>query len=314
MPVLTLYRHGSTLGVPPMKNSHRRAPRGEVSGWTAGATRRNTQFLYSVREDQLDGVGFAVTLTLRDCPPTPTDWHRLRRAWEKRMKRAGMLRLHWVTEWQRRGVPHLHGAIWFPQELVDRVGFRNVCAYPINAWWFLASQYGAGLKGQQSHLITGAVGWFQYLSKHAARGVKHYQRSSENIPEPWQSKTGRMWGKVGHWPVQERIQLSLQGPDGDGGFFAYRRLVRSWRVADARASGDPRRLRLARSMLKAHDRALSQVRGVSEWIEQDSTLRLLAHLASRGYAIDHHQTAGQAERIRREAEMLADAEWTERHA
>ena len=70
-----------------------------------GATRRNTEFLMSVKTDQLTGAGVALTLTVRDCPPTADDWHRLRRAWEKRMVRAGMLRLHWVTEWQRREFP-----------------------------------------------------------------------------------------------------------------------------------------------------------------------------------------------------------------
>ncbi|WP_425527867.1 rolling circle replication-associated protein, partial [Xylella fastidiosa] len=66
-----------------------------------------------VREDKLTGVGLALTLTVRDCPATAQEWQRMRRAWEKRMKRAGMIRVHWVTEWQRRGVPHLHCAIWF---------------------------------------------------------------------------------------------------------------------------------------------------------------------------------------------------------
>ena len=62
-----------------------------------GATRRNTEFLMSVRTDQLTGAGVAITLTVRDCPPSAEDWHKLRRAWEKRMVRAGMVRLHWVT-------------------------------------------------------------------------------------------------------------------------------------------------------------------------------------------------------------------------
>lgn len=288
MPVISLYRHGVTGGVAPMKNNHDRAIRGEVGGWSDGATRRNTQFLYSVQEDQLDGVGYAVTLTLRDCPPDSDAWHRLRRAWEKRMVRAGMTRMHWVTEWQRRGCPHLHGAVWWPKEMVQHFGHDWLKAKMLNDWVYLAGRdYGAGFRGQQAHVITGAVGWFQYLSKHAARGVKHYQRSSENVPEAWKLKTGRMWGKVGEWPTREKIKLNLQDQHGDGGWFAYRRLVRGWRTADARASGDQRRIRLARTMLACNEQKLSRVRGVSEWIPQDVTLSMLANLATRGYLVLH---------------------------
>lgn len=285
MPVVSVYRHGQRGGVPPGMNSHVRQPRGDVEGWSMGATRRNVEFLYSIREDRLDGVGFAVTLTLRDCPATPADWHRLRKAWTMRMQRAGMLRLHWVTEWQRRGVPHLHGAIWFPSDLVERHGRDWIARKLTGDWVTLASEYGAGWRGQQAHLLTGAVGWFQYVSKHAARGVKHYQRASENVPEQWKSKTGRVWGKWGDWPVQERLRLNLQDQSGDGGWFAYRRLVRSWRVADARASGSPSRIKSARRMLACNDAPLSRVRGVSEWMGQDLTLALIGNLATRGFAV-----------------------------
>ncbi len=281
MPVVTLYRHGVTGGVPPMKNDHQRVPRGEVAGWSPSAARRNTQFLYSVQEDQLDGCGYAVTLTLRDCPPDSETWRGLRRAFEKRMKRAGMIRMHWVTEWQRRGVPHLHGAIWFP----DSLSRGKVQAVVLDAWLSLAEPWGVGLRGQDVRAITGTVGWFQYLSKHAARGVRHYQRCSENVPASWRMRTGRVWGKVGDWPVRPTVRLNLQDQHGDGGWFAYRRMVRGWRLADARASGEPYRLRSARGMLRCPDPALSRVRGVSEWIPEAVTLAMAANLAGRGYSV-----------------------------
>lgn len=260
-----------------MLNSHPRARRGNVEGWSDGATRRNTAFLRSIREDRLTGAGVALTLTLRTCPPTADDWHRLRRAWEMRMRRAGMLRLHWVTEWQRRGVPHLHGAIWFPNSY-DTIT-------PVDAWCDLAERYGAGRRGQHARVIDGPIGWFQYLSKHAARGVKHYQRNAENIPEGWQARTGRVWGKSGDWPIREAVRINLQDQHGDGGWFAFRRLVRSWRVAEARAADDAYRLRSARSMLRCEDQSLSRVRGVSEWIPQEVQDGLLANLSVRGYSV-----------------------------
>lgn len=303
VPVITVYRHGGKAGVAPMKNGHARATRGDVGGWSLGATRRNTEFLYSIREDQLDGVGFAVTLTLRECPPDAAAWHRLRRAWEMRVSRAGMVRLHWVTEWQRRGVPHLHGAIWFPAETAAESAHAMVAH-----WCKVGEAYGAGFRGQHVRRIDGAVGWFQYLSKHAARGVKHYQRSSENVPEAWQTKTGRMWGKSGSWPVQPASRFNLKARDGDGAWFAYRRLFRSWRVADARASGERNRLRLARRMLACNEQRLSEVRGVSEWIPGGIQLAMLANLLTRGYAVVYDDRAADVQGSCT-SEADNDAEW-----
>jgi hypothetical protein len=273
MPVVKSYRHGLTGGVPPKMNNHQRAKRGEVEGWSEGATRRNTAFLRSIREDRLTGAGIAFTLTLRDCPPTAKEWHRLRKAWEMRMVRAGMIRLHWVTEWQRRGVPHLHGAIWWP----DAYHMARI----VDAWCDVASAYGAGPRGQHVRAIDGPVGWFQYLSKHASRGVKHYQRSAENLPEGWQKRTGRVWGKSGDWPISGVVEYRLDNP----GWFAFRRLVRAWRKADARESGNAYRIRTARGMLTCHDRPLSEVRGVSEWLPAGLQDLLVMNVASRGFDV-----------------------------
>jgi hypothetical protein len=279
MPVVTLYRHGGKAGVPGSMSTHTRAKRGTVGGWSSAAARRNTEFLMGVDESRLDGSGWAFTLTLRHCPPTSDDWHRLRKAWIMRLARAGMLRLHWVTEWQRRGVPHLHGAVWFP------LGHDGLHWRAVDAWLDLAGKYGAGDRGQDVRPITGAIGWFQYLAKHAARGVRHYQRCPENVPPEWRSRTGRVWGYWGDWPKGAPLRVELEGEHGDGGFFAYRRLVRGWRVADARKAGDRRRLILARRMLQASDPVLCRLRGVHEWIPQEHNLRLLANLYARGYRV-----------------------------
>lgn len=260
-----------------MKNDHERALRGEVGGWSNGATRRNTRFLRSIDERKLSGVGFAVTLTLGDCPPSAAEFHRLRKAWTMRMQRAGMLRLHWVIEWQRRGVPHLHCAIWFSEETL--AARPNTC---LSAWVELTAHlYQSSSRGQFMREIDGAIGWFQYLSKHASRGVKHYQRSSENLPEAWQKKTGRMWGYWGDWPIQPAMRFDLDNP----GFHAFRRLVRAWRRADARASGDRFRIRAARRMLDCSEPKLSAVRGISEWIPQEVQERLLTNIVARGFEI-----------------------------
>lgn len=280
MPIMKVSRHGFTAAIPPNHMGPIGARRGDVGGWSPAAARRNTGFLRTIREDQLTGAGVALTLTLRDCPPSGQEWHRLRKAWTERMRRAGMVRLHWVTEWQRRGVPHLHCAIWWP-DCYDM-------ATPINAWVDLASAYGAGLGGQHARIIDGPIGWFKYLSKHAARGVKHYQRSAENMPKAWQEKTGRVWGYSGEWPIQKPIRVALQDQrGGDGGYFALRRMVRSWRVADARASGKGWRIRQAREMLQAPYETQSRVIPISEWVDSQGVLLFLGNLVERGYQVEH---------------------------
>lgn len=280
MRMLKLYRHGVTMGTPPSKNDHLRAKRAEVTGWSESATRRMIQFLRSVDETSLpitpsgDSLqGYAVTLTVRDCPPSSDDWKRLRNAYIDRLRRMGLYRLHWVTEWQRRGVPHLHGAIWLPSS----VSWGDLLFH----WCQVAEKYGASLRGQYCLEINDAIGWFKYLSKHSARGVQHYQRNPENIPPEWQKKTGRVWGKVGIWDTHEPVEFSISGP----AYYRLRRIIRSWRVADARRAGNRWRVKSAKGMLRSHKRQLSDVRGVSEWLEMGPSLQILDYLRSHGYEI-----------------------------
>ncbi|RIJ27032.1 replication protein, partial [Henriciella mobilis] len=270
MPVVTVYRHGGKGGVAPGRNDHTRMKRGDVEGWSLGATRRNTQFLMSVRETELTGAGVALTLTLRDCPASAQDWTKLRKRWIERQRRAGMVRLHWITEWQRRGVPHLHVALWWP----DKYRLSD----PVNDWVELAGElYGAGHRGQHAKVIDGPIGWFQYLSKHAARGVKHYQRNNENIPEAWLRKTGRVWGHSGDWPLDAPRKFGLQGAQGDAGWYWMRRMVRGWRLADARAAGDRRRILYARGSFRSPEPELSKLRGYQDWMPAEPVqLRMLA--------------------------------------
>ncbi len=298
MPVVTVYRHGATAGVGSVGN-RKPSKRAEVKGWSAGAVRRNLQFLYSVDERGLTGEGWALTLTVRDCPPTHTAWHQAVELYLLQVKRLlGTIRSHWVTEWQRRGVPHLHGAIWFPLGTGERYAIVNML---IKLWIGYAAAFGVGEKGQMVKPINGVIGWFQYISKHAARGVKHYQRASENIPQGW-TKTGRMWSKGGDWPVKGPVKLTLD----NRGYHVLRRWARSWRKADARAGFYKlregillgrsvstaqyrealRRICSARHMLRCSDLKLSSVRGVSEWIGEDLILRMIERLALDGYPVE----------------------------
>lgn len=264
---MTSYRNGVTVGV---RGGNPNPPkRGRVAGWSAGAVRRHTAWLYGVNAPALDGVGTAVTLTLRDIP-TSAEWSRLRKSWVAALRlQPGFIRVHWVVEWQRRGAPHLHAACYF-----DRGGFETEIA-PVVAWLRLSARYGSRLQSQHSTLIDGPLGWLQYLSKHAARGARHYQRQGH--PPGWES-TGRLWGYGGQWPTEEPLRYEMDMP----AYHRYRRLVRSWRLADARSSGNSRRIALARRMLTCADPRLSAVRGVSDWVPESTAASFVALLASEG--------------------------------
>lgn len=283
---VTSYPNGSTAGHAGRNDAP--VKRGEVRGWSTGAVRRHTQWLYSIESGELTGVGFAVTLTLAKCPDSPDDWQRLRRAWEMRVKRAGAIRVHWVTEWQRRMVPHLHAAVYFPE------GWGNTPGKPFSRdedpFWVLvtnwlmltAKPYGARWNSQHVDDIDGALGWLQYLSKHAARGVKHYQR--QGFPPGWE-KSGRLWGKSGQWPAVEPMQFDMPRE----AYWRYRRLMRSWRIADARrepvAVKRPARIHYARRMLACSDVRLSPVRGVSEWAGEEVSMAIIGLLIAEGYPV-----------------------------
>jgi hypothetical protein len=92
-----------------------------------------------------------------------------------------------------------------------------------------------------------------------------------------------MWGYRGEWDISEPMALSCD----DTTFYRARRMVRSWRIADARASGDVFRLKTARGMLKCHKRELSNVRGVSEWVTHDVMLAMLLCAAGTTGTVDY---------------------------
>lgn len=281
-----------------MTKTHPPALRGDVNGWSAGAVRRNLKFLYSVDERGLTGQGWALTLTVRDCPPSHRDWRRVVDLFLRQVRRTlGTIRAHWVTEWQRRGVPHLHMAIWLP----DASPAPDVAL--VRLWLHYAAAYRPGPKGQIAKPICGAVGWFQYVSKHAARGLAHYQRAAANMPTQW-AKSGRMWGTGGDWPIREPVKLQIDNQ----GYHVLRRWARAWRIADARAKHAElrrkldegrfeqtvlrayletrRRIPSARTMLRCPDPNLSRVRGISEWIGESLMLRMVAQLSRYGYPVD----------------------------
>ena len=281
------YPSGLVLYVQPTKTNLDPSKRGETKGWTRKATRSNTRFLYSIEHEKLTGYGYAFTLTIRDLPETPADWAKCRKTFLQACRRMDLLRHHWINEWQRRGVPHLHGCLYFETEKQ-----LNDLRKLLSHWCRIAWRYGAKYQAQQLKPITDQSAWSKYLSKHASRGADHYQRA--NKPASW-SNTGRVWGKGGDWPTRETlIEIPYYL------IHTMRRLVKNWRLADARqllplqlgdlvilpdsphyfeiapdGYRDARRIKSARKLLKCNDRKKSAVRGISEWISEELCLDMV---------------------------------------
>lgn len=294
-PLITLYPLGLKAGCPPGINSHTRSERAEVVGWSQRSARGNTDFLYSVQPELLTGVGYALTLTVKVCPPSHDDWKKIRERFFQALRRRELVRMHWVTEWQRRGVPHLHAAVWF----------KEACHDMIFHWLIATEEYQSSMHAQTAAPIHDAEGWFKYLAKHAARGVAHYQRDSANMPTGWR-KTGRMWGNTGDWPTEEPLKHVISWRE----YWKLRRLSRKWRQAQARQRlkekharalrevnrklpggetdvglslgalrpllrGELIAIRAARRMLRCNDPKLSPVRGISDWVPIHLSLKMM---------------------------------------
>jgi len=165
---------------------------------------------------------------------------------------------------------------------------RRVIGLVLVAWLEVAEVYGADFPGQDIKPIDGTLGWLKYLSKHASRGVGHYQRSG--APIGW-AKTGRLWGHGGEWPVDLPQRFTI--PNGPASH-RFRRLVQAWRIADARASGNSSRIRAARRMYRSADPRVSAVRGISEWCPEAVTLAFLGLLLSEGVAVEVVDESGES--------------------
>ena len=286
MPEVTFYRHGLTAHKPNRMGNPNPPKRGRAVGWGPGPAKRNVKFLRSVDETALSGEGWAITLTVRDLPETPAAWTAAVKAWIQRQERKWMIRLHWVMEFQRRGVPHLHAAAWYePRGSAGGSAGRREDARTNDAplglppghaatadWVDIAGKFGAGLKGQHARPIEGAVGWFQYMAKHCSRSAKHYQRQRDAMPSAWESSP-RVWGHRGDWTLQAPATGEVT-PDE---FYRLRRLIQQSRLAEARAGLPLNRRQVAylRRIRKCPDRKRSEVRPVSEWVNEQQQQRLL---------------------------------------
>lgn len=249
--------------------------RGEVKGWTPGSSRRLVAWLWSINADALArDDGWAITLTCGTTPDSAEEWHAVRRAFQERLRRSGVELQHWVVEWTRKGRPHMHMAVYGP---------GRVDVHALVAWLDLCDKRGwpVSTKGQHIERITGVTGWLQYVSKHAARGVAHYQR--QGAPPGWE-KTGRLWGKLGAWPVELPIEVELD----DAQFHRYRRLARRWQQDRMRRAGVPAKVwhRLGRQY---GDPQKGRFMGISGWIPDAVSVTLIEYALEARTRIEYNE-------------------------
>lgn len=261
--VVRIYPGGTSAGFagPGPENPGKR---GDVTGWSPAAARRLIAWLWSVAADRLPRSGWAVTLTTGGRPETADEWHAARDALMKRLDRAGYGLQQWVIEWTEAGRPHLHMAVYPTRE-----DAKHLPSTAVSAWLAVCDSHGwpAEMVGQHIAPITDVSGWLQYVSKHASRGVAHYQR--QGSPEGW-TRTGRLWGKWGDWPVD----LPIEGDVPSRVFYRYRQLHAEWQANRLREAGQADAAYRLISRVNAPSQG-GRV-GVSGWIPRDEAVKLLA--------------------------------------
>lgn len=266
--------------------------RTNMKGWTPNVAQRNEQRLQQIDFDAIDGTPAFVTLTMPSqqmADVSAAMFHGWLKRWLQYMKRHGMQHYYWILEFQASGNPHLHVSVWLDHEWDALEQFKA-----LRSWVNMLdkSNIGARLQAQVWEPID--VGGeivadgervpahpervLMYLAKHAARGVAHYQRRIENMPDDWQYRSGRVWGHDRGLPLREQDDFECSYKE----FWQYRRLVRRWRLSEANAITDPDRKRVAvvqaRRMLRCSRPDVSPFRGVSAWVPESVAKQLFVSI------------------------------------
>lgn len=262
MSTITVFENGGSASLSSgnygSNNVAGRGGRKANKGWTRAAARGVEKFLQSVDPKSIAGRPYAVSLTVQAKLvdnkavniPSPEMFHCWISALFKGCMRpsngkngATLQAYIWVLEWQKNGEPHLHCVCWWPEHMLS----RDVRSRMVGRWCILLAKdgYCMGNVGSTVKQMRN-IGWFQYLSKHGARGVKSYQRAKASMPMNWIRKPGAMWGHSSKFPVAPIYKFDVDYFDGseeDGesrvrgsGFHTYRRLVCKWVLAKLRSN------------------------------------------------------------------------------
>lgn len=267
-----------------------------TKGWTVNVARRNEQRLQQIDFDAVEGFSAFVTLTMPSGQMSDVSaamFHGWLKRWLQFMKRHGLVHYYWILEFQASGNPHLHVLVWLDHEPDALEQYKA-----LRSWVGILNKSGVGARIQGQIWEAIDVGGelvvdgekvpahpervLMYLAKHAARGVAHYQRQIENMPDDWQYRSGRVWGHDRGLPLRAQQDVECDYPT----FHRFRRLVRRWRCSEAQAIKDLERRRTvisqARRCLKCSRPDISPYRGVSAWLPASVASQLLDAAVSMG--------------------------------
>ena len=241
---------GSTSSNPGGDGGSRDKPNGPFKGWSVISARANRRYLQSVNFAAMLSRGYVMlsaSLTVRDVPQDAPAFKLVMNLFVKDLQRQALVAYHWVLEWQLRGAPHLHLILVFESEYAEwsRKQQAGMYAEVVEECWLSHTRHwGTSEYGQHVVGMDNARGWAQYLTKHASRSVKAAekaileeeegtkldQRDSDNMPESWKGKSGRVWGKGGAaWILEEEEDWV-----SDEEHLDFQRMVRGWEVARVR--------------------------------------------------------------------------------
>lgn len=221
------------------RQKHNRA---DNRGWTTQATRNLANYLMALDLVAVAGYPCEATLTIpADCMGRVSSelMHRMLHNWLRAMGRHGMSHYVWVLEFTANRTAHIHVTMWLDAPIPEA---EWAGAYPKVLWvrQCLAHDVPALLSAQDfKHLDDTPENWLKYVAKHSTRGVKHYQRLMDGLPDDWRRHPGAMWGhdrKLDDY-LGERMDLSMSMR----AFWAFRREIRRRMVQQAKTISDPRK-------------------------------------------------------------------------
>lgn len=257
------------------------AKRGTTSGWTPKVSRNNSRFLMSIDTEAMTETAYAVTLTLpAGEAPSPEQWQKMRKSLiTNGLKYHGWSRVHWVTEFTRNLMPHLHMTVWVDPDIKGSMVKADI----LERWQDQASKQGYDVsdKAQDVKRVKDD-GWFLYQLKHGSRGSEHYQRGQ--VPNSWKASTGRMWGYNGQWDGYRKEPERYESESAKE-FWVMRRLIaqRNRALASAMTTKEEnpgsykrkaRAIHYGRRGLKHPDPKYSAVRPMRLWATPEVHQRL----------------------------------------
>lgn len=189
------------------------------------------------------------------------------------------------VEFTKKRTPHVHyliffnlfdrdtGELWSPDWVEDGERYKqepNPYIYAVrNLWLYLTMDYGTHYKAQHAKTVRDiSTELLNYELKHAARGVKHYQKDMRNSPVKWLDNPSfpRVWRKSRWFPVVPSEVLGFVDSDA---WYVLRRRVVKWLVNRAVSRERWQEVSYWRRYLKGYSEDRSRQKGISQLTDLD---------------------------------------------